>query len=213
MTLLWDASGWERSLMNLWGDANGFSMQHHPFLETWLHGHLRTLGWAFYCAAWIWALWPHPSRIAGRSDRMALMGVVTLNLLLINLLKFFSSTSCPWSVADWGGVAQYVSHWRWGTPDGGPGRCFPSGHASTAWAFAPLVIAAWWPLSQPRSVTWARLITVVFVTGAVLTGVTQTLRGAHYPSHSAWTALICWGVALAYWTLRRDMRGTDRLTP
>ena len=126
----WDFTGWDRAVMHLWGDAHGFSLEHHPLLETWF-----------------------------------------------------------------------------------PGHCFPSGHASVSWAFAPLVIAAWWPLSQPRPVAWTRLITVVFVAGAVLTGVTQTLRGAHYPSHSAWTALICWGVALAYWTLRQKMSRADRFTP
>jgi membrane-associated PAP2 superfamily phosphatase len=202
---LWDFTGWDRPVMHLWGDAHGFSLEHHPLLETWLHERLRILGWLLYGSCWLWAIWPHESRMAGRTDRMALMGVATLNLLLINVLKFFSSTSCPWSVAEWGGVAQYVSHWQWGSSSGGPGHCFPSGHASVSWAFAPLVIAAWWPLSQPRQVAWARLITVVFVTGAVLTGVTQTLRGAHYPSHWAWTAVICWGLALVYWTLRQRM--------
>jgi membrane-associated PAP2 superfamily phosphatase len=205
MVCLWDFTGWDRTVMQLWGDADGFPLEHHPLLETWLHGRLRTLGWLLYVSCWLWAIWPHDSRMADRTDRMALMGVVTLNLVLINVLKFFSTTSCPWSVSDWGGVAQYLSHWQWGVPDGGPGHCFPSGHAATAWSFAPLVLAAWWPLLQDRSVAQARLITVVFFTGAVLTGVAQTLRGAHYPSHWAWTAVICCGVALLYWTLRQGM--------
>ena len=32
---------------------------------------------------------------------------------------------------------------------------------------------------------------------ALALGLTQTLRGAHFPSHTLWTALVCWGVALA----------------
>lgn len=31
--------------------------------------------------------------------------------------------------------------------------------------------------------------------GGLALGVTQTLRGAHFSSHTLWTALVCWGVA------------------
>jgi len=37
----------------------------------------------------------------------------------------------------------------------------------------------------------------------LLAGVVQTLRGAHPPSHTAWTLLICGGVSLAGWALAR----------
>jgi membrane-associated PAP2 superfamily phosphatase len=37
------------------------------------------------------------------------------------------------------------------------------------------------------------------VLGGIL-GLTQTVRGAHYPSHTLWTGLICWAVAvLNHW--------------
>lgn len=35
----------------------------------------------------------------------------------------------------------------------------------------------------------------VLAVGVVLGGV-QTVRGAHYPSHTLWTGLMCWGIAL-----------------
>jgi membrane-associated PAP2 superfamily phosphatase len=37
---------------------------------------------------------------------------------------------------------------------------------------------------------------LIVIAGAVLGGV-QTLRGAHYPSHTAWTALLCAAAAWA----------------
>ena len=52
-------------------------------------------------------------------------------LLAVAALKRHSPTSCPWSLQEFGGHAVYLSHWRW-RPDGGPGHCFPSGHASGA---------------------------------------------------------------------------------
>jgi membrane-associated PAP2 superfamily phosphatase len=48
----------------------------------------------------------------------------------------------------------------------------------------------------------------ILLTGLVL-GLAQTLRGAHYPSHTAWTALVCaataWAnhVVFAWWRLKR----------
>ena len=56
-----------------------------------------------------------------------------------------------------------------------------------------------------------RMVLAVLLMGLVL-GLTQTLRGAHYPSHTFWTAFICWAVALlnhwlfaglAHWRQRR----------
>jgi membrane-associated PAP2 superfamily phosphatase len=38
----------------------------------------------------------------------------------------------------------------------------------------------------------------VCVIGFVL-GVTQLLRGAHFPSHSLWTAWICWTLSALLW--------------
>ena len=40
-----------------------------------------------------------------------------------------------------------------------------------------------------------RILLGVVLCGVVL-GTTQTLRGAHYPSHTFWTGFICWGVAV-----------------
>jgi membrane-associated PAP2 superfamily phosphatase len=30
-------------------------------------------------------------------------------------------------------------------------------------------------------------------------GVTQLLRGAHFPSHSLWTAWVCWTLSALLW--------------
>jgi membrane-associated PAP2 superfamily phosphatase len=200
ITLVWDWTGWDRSVMHWWGTPQGFALQNHPFFEIWLHDHLRTAGWIVYGSLWAWALVPNTWRQAPRAESAWLMLWVSVNLMVISLLKNMSQTSCPWSMSDWGGVATYVSHWQWGMSDGGPGHCFPGGHASAAWAFVPWVLAAWWPVSATalsRNRWW---VTGVLLMAALVTGVTQTLRGAHYPSHTAWTALICSGISLIAWS-------------
>jgi len=119
--------------------------------------------------------------------------VTTLACLgVISLMKRFSLTSCPWDLAEFGGVAHYVSHWVLGAHDGGGGHCFPSGHASAAFAY----LCGGWALARayPRA---ARAWVLACVLLGVVYGVGQMLRGAHYPSHTMWTGWICWAVTVA----------------
>jgi len=102
------------------------------------------------------------------------------------LLKLGSLTSCPWSLAEFGGTATYVSHWAFGQADGGPGRCFPAGHATAAFCFLP----GWFILRRAAPVAARRWLIATLFAGAVLTMV-QVVRGAHYVSHSLWTGWFC----------------------
>lgn len=200
LTLAWDWAGWDRNIMQLWGSTQGFPLKNHPLFELWLHDYLRQVGWGVYLVLWTYVLAVRPWRHIFYFEGVWLMVWVTVNLFTISLIKNTSQTSCPWSVINWGGVANYVSHWEWGLVDGGPGRCFPGGHASAAWAFVPWILAAWWPV-RTTTLTRSRLwVSSAFLVAVLLTGVTQTVRGAHYPSHTAWTALICTGLGLMAWT-------------
>ena len=67
-------------------------------------------------------------------------GSVESRLLVVSLIKRASLTSCPWDLAEFGGPAQYVSHWVLGLADGGGAHCFPGGHASAALAFVGVAL-------------------------------------------------------------------------
>lgn len=203
LTLLWDASGLDLWVMAQLGSSQGFAMQHNWWLEAVLHDGARQLAWGVLAllALMVWrpiGLFRHLPR---RQRTEMLLGTL-LALLLISTLKHHSLSSCPWDLQQFGGVAEYRSHWAWGLPDGGPGKCFPGGHASAAFAFLalPLSLLAS-ELTTHRHTGWWCL-TGVLLAGIVL-GATQTLRGAHYPSHNLWTALICWTVALLNYLICR----------
>ena len=124
------------------------------------------------------------------AQRLQLVLTTLLSLLAVVSIKYISSTSCPWDLAEFGGVARYVSHWTLGVVDGGGAHCFPAGHASAGFAF----FGGYFVLrdAAPRAARiwlWATL-----VVGLVL-GISQQARGAHFMSHTLWTAWLCWTIA------------------
>lgn len=186
LLLLWDLAALDRAAMHLVGTPAGFPWKDAFVTRMLMHDGGRLAGWLVLglLVLNVWRpLWSGPSRI----DRVRWVAVTVLCVLVIPTVKQFSQTSCPWDLSEFGGMAIYAGHWTLGSGDGGPGRCFPSGHATVAFAF----FSGWFVLRdhQPRA---ARLwLAAVLVAGAVL-GLGQYLRGAHYPSHTLWTAWLCW---------------------
>jgi membrane-associated PAP2 superfamily phosphatase len=203
-TLGWDASGLDLPVMRLIGTPEGFPWQHHPLLEQVLHNGGRGLAWVAYGGLLIWAVRKDVmlgSSAPAQRERLAVLGLVTLSVLTINVIKVNSRTSCPWDWSVFGGPVTYVSHWNLFTVDGGTGRCFPGGHASSALAFVALCLPwLWSPSGIRRPAVGGGWLAGVSMAGLVAGGA-QTLRGAHPPSHTLWTALICSGIALAGWQL------------
>jgi membrane-associated PAP2 superfamily phosphatase len=191
----WDASGLDLSVMAGLGTAGGFPLRDQWWLETVLHSAVRQLALVAFVGLWV-MVWRPVGVFRGyqRMERLEMVIGVTLALLTISGMKRFSLTSCPWDLQSFGGLATYVSHWQWGVKDGGSGGCFPGGHASSAFAFVALVLPGLsrGPGSAQHRLAMRLLIGVVLA-GLVLGGV-QTLRGAHYPSHTLWTGWICWVV-------------------
>jgi len=209
LTGLWDIGGLDLAVMRLIGTPTGFPLQHTWVLERVLHEGVRQAATGLFLLVGLWALWParwNQGRLSvlalPRRERWAVLGLVTLSLVVVNLMKNASQTSCPWDLQAFGGPAVYVSHWTWGLADGGTGRCFPGGHASSAFAFFGLGLP--WLMPPPgserdRSIGLGWLAAVL--AAGVLAGVVQTVRGAHYPSHTLWTLVICGGVSLAPWRM------------
>lgn len=204
----WDASGLDLRVMAGLGNAAGFPLREQWWLETVLHSAARQLALVVFVGLWLMVWRPvGVFRHYRRMERVEMVVGVTVALLTISSLKRFSLTSCPWDLQSFGGLATYVSHWQWGVTDGGSGGCFPGGHASSAFAFVALVLpglARGPGTAQRRLALWT--LTGVVLAGLVLGGA-QTLRGAHYPSHTLWTAWICWVVVSLNHALFVSIRG------
>lgn len=198
LLLGWDATGADLAVSGWFADAGGFRWREAWWASGLLHQGGRAAGLLALLALAVHAAWPvsdaTPAGSASvpRAERLYALVVVLLVALAVPALKRVSLSSCPWDLAQFGGVAQHVSHWRIGVPDGGPGRCFPSGHAVTAFALWGAVLP--WRRHRPRR-AWALALAVG---GAgLLLGLGQVVRGAHYPSHVLWAAWLCAALVVA----------------
>ncbi len=205
--LAWDASGLDLWLTRTVGDAQGFAGRDLWLLSGLLHEGGRNLGVACLLLM-AWDAWrplrPGPSRRL----RTYWLAVVVLTALAVPALKRLSLSSCPWDLAEFGGTAFYRSHWWLTVADGGPGRCFPSGHAVSAFAFWGVYFL--WRDTRPG---WALgLLWAALGLGALFTA-TQVLRGAHFLSHCLWSAWLCAALAVAAQALRAPRCGRPGFSP
>ena len=188
LVALWDAGGRDVALARWWGTAQGFAWRDSPFLVWYMHEAMRWLGWLLVLLLSV-GVW-FPVGVLRRVPiyrRVQLLISILASLALVAAIKRTSATSCPWDLALFGGVADYVSHWRWGVRDGGTGHCFPAGHAAAGFAFVGGYFALY--RDAPRAARWWLAVALVM---GVLLGLAQQMRGAHYMSHTLWTAWLCW---------------------
>jgi len=199
--LAWDLGGLDLPLVRWYGSTTGFVWRDQWLTGGVMHEGVRAAAWVVFglLVVSIWRPLPF-ARLLTRRERIWWVVTTLACVALIPLLKRASWTSCPWSLIEFGsGTARYVSHWAFGVRDGGPGGCFPSGHASSAFSF----LTGWFVLRR-RAPLAARIWLAVTLAAGLLFGWVQMMRGAHYLSHSLWTAWVCWAVAaLSFHGLRR----------
>lgn len=207
--LCWELSGLDLLVARGLGDASGFAWRDAWLTSSLLHEGGRVLAGVVLVFMAIDVAHPF---MAGpsRSERVRWLGATLVCLLLIPALKRASLTSCPWDLQGFGGSAIYLSHWRWAVPDGGPGHCFPSGHAVAAFAF--LSGHFLWRRHRPAV---GRLWLIGVGLAGLAFGGAQVARGAHFPSHVLWSAWLCWLVCTlaVHWPWQRRPSKESRLVP
>jgi len=189
--LAWDASGLDLPVARWFGSPSGFPLREHWFFVGVMHELARRLAWVLV-AVLIASIWLPlgPLRGTSRGARIQLAATTLLSLAVVSTLKYTSSTSCPWDLSEFGGVARHVSHWALGVLDGGGGKCFPAGHASAGFAF----FGGFFALRRQRPPA-AQVWLVATLLAGLLLGWAQQVRGAHFLSHTLWTGWLCWCTA------------------
>lgn len=207
--LLWDLSALDLPTSRLFGGAHGFAWRDDWWLSAVMHDGTRHLAWglALLLALNVW--WPLTPTLTRRERAWWLLATLA-GAALVPLVKQQSLTSCPWDLAEFGGMARHLPHWRQLGPlalaDGGGGHCFPSGHATSAFAF----FSGGFALRRAHPLAARRWTTAVLLLGLLL-GLVQMARGAHFASHALWSGWLCFtlNVALARWLQPRAAPATS----
>ncbi len=207
VTLIWDVSGLDMALARWYGGPQGFVLRNDVMLQYWFHDVAQNSARVLFglCVMMVFLPLGVFKRLR-KADRVHLVVATLVAALVVVAIKQISKTSCPWSLAEFGGAANYVGHWQWGVNDGGGGRCFPGGHASSGFAF---VAAAFWLRLASRPLGMAVWLGAS-IAGSVL-GVVQQMRGAHFFSHTLWAWLVCCAVGVIYFYTVQAVRA--RKTP
>nr|WP_314626570.1 phosphatase PAP2 family protein [uncultured Noviherbaspirillum sp.] len=183
--------------------SNTFPLRAQWFFEHFLHHTMKALMIAV-------ALVPVTMLSADAFDNWQLfdsatrrkLAIVAASAVLvpvaINALKAASIHHCPWNLSRYGGFAPYLRIFD-SLPAGvSAGHCFPAGHASSALWLAS--IAVFWLPGHPVKACSA------FAAGlspGLALGLAQQARGAHFLSHTLWSA---WVAALIVVVLASRLR-------
>jgi membrane-associated PAP2 superfamily phosphatase len=188
--IAWDWGGLDLPLARWFGTHQGFALQDNWLLTAVMHKNAHGLSWAFLGLLTAGIRWPvGPLRKLPLSARVQLVVTALIAALAISLLKSVDTTSCPWDLVEFGGSVPYLSHWD-RIADGGPGHCFPAGHASAGFAF----LGGYFVFRPVAPGLARRWLWGALMAGLIL-GLSQQMRGAHFMSHTLWTGWVCWCIA------------------
>ena len=200
--VLWDASGWDMAAARLFGSPTGFALQNNGLMTHVMHDGVRRTSWGVVIVLAVGVVWPLSfMRRIDLLGRLQLITSILVALAAVSVVKHESVTSCPWDLQAFGGVARHVSHWAIGVTDGGPGNCFPAGHASAGFAY----LCGWFAFRR-QAPGVARVWLVIALVAGFTFGISQQIRGAHFMSHTLWTGCISWAAACVMDALFRAIR-------
>lgn len=124
-----------------------------------------------------------------RLDFFFVIVAFALSTGLIHYLKSHTSIYCPVETTLYGGKELHkewfenFTFWR----EAGAGRCWPGGHASSAFSLFAVYFVA-------RRYRWqhSRLLLAGVVVLGLVYGTTRVLQGWHYLSHTFWAGIFVW---------------------
>ncbi len=185
----WPLDAW---VIAPYASADGFVLREAWITTQWAHVWLKDLllllsvgllvmfGLSYWRARW--HDWRQPCGF--------LLLAILLSSGAVGLLKSFSPHACPWDIQAYGGQDVYMplfSTWQ----QTKLGKCFPAGHATTGFSLMAIYLLTRRAGFRYAYGYWWAAFVLGFGFGWV-----QMMRGAHFLSHTLWSAWWVWLVEL-----------------
>jgi len=207
LLLALETTGLDRAVSGWFFDAatGRFSLHYNPAFEIVTHQWAKYLVALIGCA--VIAAYLLSFVIPALKERRRLLLFLSLALTLapaaVSLLKSGNPRHCPYDLVEYGGYAAHLGLFEAAASGQSPGRCFPSGHAAAGFSLLAFYYAGLALGNSPlaRAGLWGGLA------GGMAFGMVRVAQGAHFISHTLWSALVCWLVILAIYVA---IMGTQR---
>lgn len=180
-----------------WQAGEGFPLRRDFWLQNVLHDGVRfvAVGFAVLFLSLLIGGVLHPRlrpRLKPwRRHLTYLVIAIAAASALMPPLKAATRMHCPRELTEFGGRETYVPLTAPAVAHHKDGRCWPGGHAATAFSLLALFFA----LRDKRPRLARRILYAVLTAGTVLSAA-QIIRGEHFLSHNVWTLLIDWTICL-----------------
>jgi membrane-associated PAP2 superfamily phosphatase len=176
-----------------------FPLRYNIFLETVLHQWAKyvlvlivSLAMAGYLLTFVIALLKPQRRLL-----LYLVLSLTLAPAVVSDLKPITNKHCPWDLVEFGGFLPYTRLLEATPPGLKPGNCFPAGHASTGFVLMAFYFAG----RARRRPRLARAGLAAGLVAGMVLGLGRMLQGAHFLSHTLWSAVVCWILIVLFYAL------------
>lgn len=170
-----------------------FSLKNDLFLKQVMHLGLRYFVISIALVTLFLALFGNKfklSTLIRRQLSWSFAGMM-LSTLAVSILKSQSMHACPWDLTQFGGDLLFYPMLA-SLPTGeAAGHCWPGGHASGGFA----LMAFFFAFRNTHPIFAYVSLVVSLMLGFVM-GWAQMIRGAHFLSHSLWSAWVVWLVLL-----------------
>lgn len=170
-----------------------FSLKNDLFLTQFMHLGLRYFVISIALLTLVLAVFSNElkfSALVRRQLSWSFAGMM-LSTLAVSILKSQSMHACPWDLTQFGGTFPFYPLLA-NLPKGQlAGHCWPGGHASGGFA----LMAFFFAFRRTHPIFAYVTLVISLMLGFVM-GWAQMIRGAHFLSHSLWSAWVVWLVLL-----------------
>lgn len=116
---------------------------------------------------------------------------VSISTAIVTPLKVLTGVHCPWDLSEFGGKETYSPLLSSREPTTNPGKCWPAGHSSSGFSFFALFF-----LFRDQRPRLAKAALGFALTLGAIVSIGRIMQGAHFLSHTLWTGLFDWMIAL-----------------